>query len=350
MGKYDKIFNSNKTSKETLSSEEAVAAIGVVTAAADSSLEEVDPDFLADILWGLEVFEEYSDDELLEMLDKLIAIAEEDGVGALFTTANNVLSGDLVLDAFAAGVSVLVDEDDVRIPKGKNNLLKKLQEALEIEDDEAKEVIDEVIAAFEEVEEEEFGENEDEIGLEESPNLSVYESPAGNFTVPIPVDSHSGGRVQTQEGVVSFSDDSGILLRIDYYPLSSEQAEQMESVGAEEYLRSQLLNKYVPQAIVANVTDAQVKHSEYLEDTLDGAYFVLVDMPEGSTISKTGNNGTASRLDAYRGLLGFIIGDFVYIVSTQRSFFNGESPSSIKNEVKGIKQSILNFVDTIEFT
>jgi hypothetical protein len=349
MGKYDKIFSSGKTSKESLSPQEAVAAIAVVTAAADSSLEEVDAEFLADTLWGLEVFEEYSDDELLEIVDKVIAIAEEDGVGALYNAANNGLTEDLLLDAYAAGVSVLVDEDEVRIPKGKTTLLKKLQEALGIDDEEAKEIVDEVIAAFEEVEDE-FADDEDDTLLQEASSPNVYESPSGNFTVLIPVDVQQGGRVQTQEGLVNFSDDYGTLLRIDYSPLSSQQAEEIDSVGQEEYLRSLLLNKYVPQTIVANLPDAQIKHTEYLEDALEGAYFVLVDMPEGSKISKTGNNGTATKLNAYRGLLSFIYGDFLYVVSHQRSFFDGEKPGSIEEEAEGIKDNLLNFVDTIDFT
>lgn len=350
MGKYDKIFSSDKRSKESLTPQEAVAAIAVVTTAADSSLEEVDPEFLADTLWGLEVFEEYSDEELLETLDKVIAIGEEAGLGALYNTANNALTEDLLLDAYAAGVSVLVDEDEVRIPKGKTALLKKLQEALGIDDEEAKEIVDEVIAAFEEAEDEDFVEDDDETGLHEGSSPNLYESPSGNFTVLIPVDVEQGGRVQTQEGLVNFSDDYGTLLRIDYSPLSSQQAEEIDSVGQEEYLRSLLLNKYVPQTIVANLPDAQIKHTEYLEDTLEGAYFVLVDMPEGSKISKTGNNGTATKLNAYRGLLSFIYGDFLYVVSQQRSFLDGEKPGSIEEEADGIKQNVLNFVDTIEFS
>ncbi|MBW4632785.1 MAG: hypothetical protein KME30_13090 [Iphinoe sp. HA4291-MV1] len=350
MSKYDKFFNSDKTLEESISPEEAVAAIAVVTAAADSSLEEVDADLLTDILWGLEVYEEYSDDELLEILDNVIAIAEEDGIGALFNTAKDSLTDDLLLDAYAAGVSVLVDEDELRIPRGKTTLLKKLQEALGIDDEEAKEVIDEVIAAFEEVEDEDFVEDEDETGLEEDSNPNLYESPSGNFIVPIPVDAQQGGRIQAQEGLVNFSDDFGTLLRIDYFPISSKQTEEIDSVGQEEYLRSLLLNKYVPQTIVANLPDAQIKYTEYLEDILEGAYFVFVDMPEGSTITKTGNNGNATKLNAYRGLLAFVYGNFLYVVSGQRSFFNGEKPDSLEEEAEGIKLNLLNFVHTIEFT
>jgi hypothetical protein len=83
---------------------------------------------------------------------------------------------------------------------------------------------------------------------------------------------------------------------------------------------------------------------------MEGAYFVLVNMPQGSTISKQESNGNASRLDAYRGLLAFINDEFLYIVSSQRSFFKGETPGSIAEEAESIKQKILAFVETIEFT
>lgn len=116
------------------------------------------------------------------------------------------------------------------IPKGKMNLLKKLQEALEIKDDEAKEVRDEVIAAFEDVEEELEDEeflDDDAPGFDEGSEPQMYESPGKNFVVPIPVDTQRGGRVQAQEGLVSFSDDFGTLLRIDYFRLTSQQKRKL---------------------------------------------------------------------------------------------------------------------------
>ncbi|MEH2419568.1 MAG: hypothetical protein V7K48_01040 [Nostoc sp.] len=348
MTKYDLVFNSPKTSEESLSPEEAVAAIATVTAIADSSIEDVDAESLAGILWEFEVFEEYSEDDIAEIVDRLIDIAEEEGIGPLFNVAKVSLSDELVLDGFAAGVIVLLD-DDLAIPKPKQAYLKKLQAALELEDEEAEEIIKEVIAAFKEAEEE-YADDEDETVVIEDFSEQNYESPLNNFTVPIPVDPQQGGRIQSQEGVVGFSDDIGTLLRIDYYPFPLEQLEELESVGQEEYLQTILVDKYVPQAIFANVPDASVEYSEYLEDTLRGAYYVLIDMPKGSTISKQENNGTAIRLDAYRGLLTFISGEFLYIVSSQHSFLDGETPDSLEEEAEDIKQSILEFVETIEFT
>jgi hypothetical protein len=348
MSKYDKIFNSSERSEESLSPEEAVAAIATVTAIADLSVEDVDAESLAGILWEFEVFEEYSEDEITEIVDRLIGIAEDEGLGVLFNTAKVSLSDELVLDGFAAGVIVLLD-DALTIPKQKQAYLKKLQTALELEDEEADEIIKEVIAAFEEAEEEEYEDDEDETVVIEDYTQQTYESPLGNFTVTIPVDPQQGGRIQSQEGVVGFSDDIGTLLRIDYYPFPPQQLEEMESVGQQEYLQSILVEKYVPQAIFANVPDASVQYTEYLQDSLEGAYYVLIDMPKGSTISKQENNGTAIRLDAYRGLLAFISGEFLYIVSSQHSFLNGETPNSIEEEAEYIKENILEFVETIEF-
>ena len=350
MTKYDKVFNSSKTSEESLSPEEAVAAIATVTAIADSFIEEVDAESLAGILWEFEVFEEYSEDEIAEIVDRLIGIAEEEGIGPLFNVAKVSLSDELVLDGFAAGVIVLLD-DELAIPKSKQAYLKKLQAALELEDEEAEEIIKEVIAAFKEAEDEEYADDDDdETVVIEDFSQQTYQSPLGNFTVQIPVDPQQGGRIQSQEGVVGFSDDIGTLLRIDYYPFPLEQLEELESVGQEEYLQTILVDKYVPQAIFANVPDASVEYTEYLKDTLRGAYYVLIDMPKGSTISKQENNGTAIRLDAYRGLLTFISGEFLYIVSSQHSFINGETPDSVEEEAEDIKESILEFVETIEFT
>ncbi|MDJ0736930.1 MAG: hypothetical protein QNJ47_23155 [Nostocaceae cyanobacterium] len=345
MGKYDKIFYSDDISEVTLSSEEAAAAIAVITVAADTSLENADTELLVDILWGFEIFEEYSDEDLLTIVNRLLNLAKEMGLGALFNTAIDFLPDELVLDAFAGGVSAIVDEEEIRIPPNKMPLLKELQSALEVEDDEAKEVIEDVLSAFEEAEEEEYI----DYGFEDVLDLEVYESPLSNFTVPVPVDLQEGGRIQTQEGIVSFTDDFGTLLRIDYYPLPAEQKQEMQSVGREKYLGSILLDKYIPQAIVANLTEAQVKYTKYQPEILQGACFALVDMPKGSTISKTGYNGTATRLDAYRGLLAFMKGDFLYIITCQQIFFEGETPGTIEEEAEELKDQLFAFVDTIEF-
>ncbi|MEM6754195.1 MAG: tellurite resistance TerB family protein [Cyanobacteria bacterium P01_C01_bin.38] len=349
MNPYHKLFNSQKILKQPLSSQEAVAAIAIVTVSADSSLEDVDIEFLVDILWGFEIFEEYSDEDLLEMLDKLLNLAEQNGGGALFNAAKEKLKGDFLEDAFAAGVSVVLDEEEIQIPRAKIPLIKSLQQALKIDNEDAEEIIEDVIAAFEEAELEELLDDEDETIVDIAFSIEEYDSPHGNFTVPVPVDPHLGGKVQSQENTVSFSDDEGTFLRIDYYSLPSKQMEEMEVIGQELYLKSTLVNKYVPEEIVANLPEAQVEYSEYMAKIFEGSYFILLYMPGGSRISKTGNNGTATKLDAYRGLIAFINGDFLYIVSSQRTFLDGRTTNFMKQEAVALKQIILDFVETMEF-
>jgi len=344
MGKYDQIFQSNNLSTQKLTPEESVAAIALVTAAADTSLDTVDLEFLTDTIWGFEVFDEYSDSDLLSMLEKLLAIANSEGLGALFNAAYESLADELILDGFAAGVSALIDDStsDIHVPKEKMPLLKNLQLALELDHDEAEEVIENVILDFEEAEEE-------DIDDEDITNLEFYESPLGNFTVIVPVDLQEGARVNSQEGLVSFSDDSGTLLRIDYYPFPPEQAATIQNTGKEAYFRSILLEKYVPQAITANLATAKVNYTEYLADIMEGALLAVVDMPGGSTISKTNNNGAATRLNAYRGLLAFNYNDFLYILTSQHTFFASETPGDIEEEAEEMKEDILDFLDSIDF-
>lgn len=349
MTKYDQVFNSKKTTKESLTPEEAVAAMAVVTEIAQYSVEEADAEVLASILWDFEVFEEYSEDDIAQIVDRLIGIAAQEGLGTLFNAASRSLTDELLLDAFAVAVMVIINEDDLTIPKDKQPYLKQLQQALDLEDEEAYEIIQEVIAAYQEGEEALYLEDENDIIPQRDYGEDVYESPSGNFSVPIPVDPQQGGQVQSEDGVVGFFDSFGTMRRIDYYPISSEDLEQVESIGQEEYLQSTLLNKYVPEVIFTNLPRAEVIYTEYLKNAIEGSFFALIDMPQGSTLIQTQNNGNTHRLDAYRGLLAFMHSNYLYIVSSQESFEKGEKPSNIKEAAEEIKESILDFVETIDF-
>jgi len=284
---------------------------------------------------------------MLETVDTLIELAEDAGLGSLFNAANAAISKEVVLDGFAAGVIMLLDAEDLIIPADKKTYLKQLQIALDLENEEAEEIIQEVIAAVQAGDEEEYDEEFESIIFNES-GEQFYQSPSGNFTVPIPLDSEQGGKIQTEEGMVSFSDDVGTLLRIDYYPLSLEQIKDIRTQGHETYLHEIIVNEYVPQTIISNVPNAEVRHREYWQDPLKRYYYVLVNIP-GATISQHQTNGHGIKLDAYRGLLSFVNSECLYIVSSQRSLLNGETFGSVKEEAEKIKQTILKFVETIEF-
>ncbi|MBD1213710.1 MAG: tellurite resistance TerB family protein [Dolichospermum sp.] len=348
MTKYDYIFKSKEKIAASLNPEEAVVAIAVITTAVDVGLEDINGEIIADILWEFEIFDEYSEEQMLETVDTLIELAEDAGLGSLFNAANAAISEEVVLDGFAAGVIMLLDAEDLIIPADKKTYLKQLQIALELEDEEAKEIIEEVIAAVQEGDDGEYLDEEFESIIFNESGEQFYQSPLGNFTVPIPLDSEQGGKIQTDEGMVSFSDDMGTLLRIDYYPLSLEEIKEIKTQGYEAYLHEVIINEYVPQTIISNVPNAEVRHREYWQEPLKRYYYVVLNIP-GATISQQETNGHGIKLDAYRGLLSFVNSECLYIVSSQRSLLNGETLGSVKEEAEKMKQTILNFVKTIEF-
>ncbi len=338
MSKFDKIFNSENTSEASLSSEESLAAVALVAALANSP--DTDADILESILWESEIFAEYSEDDLSTMLEKLAGIATEDGLGALFNTAWGSMPDELVLDTFAMTVAMFVVDGEV---SDKHQLfLKEFQQALGLEDEEAEEIIEEVITAYSE-EDGEFSEEDGELYEEDG---ELYESPKGYFTVPIPVYEQKGGKIDEEEGSLAFSDDFGVLLKIDYFPIAGEVAELVESVGEAAYLSS-FLNNYIDGAILAKFPNSKLLHTESLED--EEAYFAVVDMPGGATISVQEKLDPVTRLNAYRGFLAFIAEDVCYTISSQRVYQEADELGSLESEVEAMMDKILEFIETIEF-
>jgi len=332
VSKFDKIFNSEDKSEASFTPEESVAAVALVAALANSP--DTDADILESILWESEIFAEYSEDDMSAMFQRLSGIATQDSLGALFNAAWESLPDELVLDTFAITAAMFVLDGEVS-DKHKG-FLQEFQQVLGLEDEEAEEIIEEVIVAYSEEDVEESDVEGD-----------LYVSPEGNFSVPIPVEEQRGGRIDEEEGSVAFSDDFGVLLKIDYFPIAGEVEETIESVGEEAYLKS-FLDNFVSQAILTNIANSKLLHTEYLED--EEAYFAVVDLPAGATMSVQKNQGPATRLDAYRGLLAFIADDFCYTVSSQRIYQEGDELGSIESEVEGILNKIFEFIETIEFS
>ncbi len=338
MSKFDKVFNSENTSEASLSSEESLAGVALVAALANSP--DTDADILESILWESEIFAEYSEDDMSAMLEKLAGIAK-DGLGALFNTAWNSMPDELVLDTFAITVAMFVVDGEVS--DKHQGFLKEFQQALGLEDEEADEVIEEVIIAYSE-EDGEFSEEDGEFSEEDG---ELYECPKGYFTVPIPVEEQKGGRIDDeQEGSVAFSDDFGILLKIDYFPIAGEVAELVESVGELAYLSS-FLNNYIDGAILAKLPNSKLLHTESLED--EEAYFAVVDIPGGATITVQTDSVPVTRLNAYRGILAFIAEDVCYTVSSQKVYQEADELGSLESEVEEMIDKILEFIETIEF-
>jgi hypothetical protein len=334
VGKFDKIFNSEDKSEASFTPEESVAAVALVAAEANSP--DADADILESILWDSEIFAEYSEDDMSAMFQKLAGIIAQDGLGALFHAAWESVPDEFVLDTFAITAAMFVADGEVsqkHLP-----FLQEFQQVLGVEDEEAEEIIEDVIAAYSEVEGE-----EPDLDLD----AQFYVSPEGNFSVPIPVDEQKGGIIDEKEGCVAFSDDCGVLLKINYFQIADEVEELIESAGESAYLR-QFLHNFIDEAVLSKFANSDLLYTEYLED--EQAYFAVVDLPAGGTLSVQKNEGSLTRLDAYRGLMAFIADDFCYTVSCQRIYQDKDELGSLESEVEGIMNNIFEFIETIEFS
>jgi hypothetical protein len=339
MAKYDDIFaNSEEFTEEELEPEEAIAAIATLALLVRDDAE-VSPDLLLDVLTQFDAFARSGDEKLLELVDRMTAIGTEDGLGALFNAADEVLPDESIPDAFAAAAMVLMDNGESALSATGKEFLKELQDNFDVDDDEAAEILAE-IGAGEDRRDIALPATDDGEGMEET-----YVASDRSFQLPLPVDAERGGTYTEKEGSVTFSDDFGALYRIDRSPIPPE------SQGTERFsvVKSALMDRYIPEAIVANLPAAKVLYEELLEDELDGAYFAMVEMPGGSTVDVGEEDGDSERLDAYRGLLSFIVGDRLYILSTQRNLFADEEPDETTTEAEDLIDTLLAFADSIEF-
>ncbi len=149
MNKYDSIFNSDEYTEVELSIHEAIAAIAVITVLANNPSELVDPNLFLDILSNdFELFEEHDDQQMLEMLDRLIAILSEDGIGALFNAADDAIPDELVPDAYATALIMSLDPTTDQVKPEQEIFLKELQGVLDIDDEEAAEIMAELMDEY----------------------------------------------------------------------------------------------------------------------------------------------------------------------------------------------------------
>lgn len=149
MAKYDSIFNAEEDTEIELNEAEGLAAMVVIAALSDDPKDLVAPDLFLDILADFDLYAEYSDEDILAMIDRLTAIVADEGLGALFNAADEAIPDDLVPDAYAAAVLAKMDPDTGDLSAQSQVFLKELQAVLDIDDAEAAEVMAEIQKGFE---------------------------------------------------------------------------------------------------------------------------------------------------------------------------------------------------------
>jgi hypothetical protein len=177
MNKYEAILNnSDEFTDVKLTPAEGVAAIALITMLADRPDAEIPVDRLLDVLSTFELFDEFSEEDLLASLDKLTEITDQDGLGALFNAADDVevISDDLVPMAFAIAIAASITLGDkagkegaLNIPPNRKAFLQELQIALDVDAEEAATITTDVLTT-----------------LQESPTESPLETSTGSSTTP----------------------------------------------------------------------------------------------------------------------------------------------------------------------
>jgi hypothetical protein len=151
MRKYENILNnSDEFTDVKLTPAEGIAAIALISLLADRPDAEIPADDLIDIFTAFETFDDYTEEDLLAMITKLTEIIDQESLGALFNAADDVdvISDDLVPDAYAMAVATLIDDETLAIPPAKATFMQELQVALDVDNDEATAIFDDVVATL----------------------------------------------------------------------------------------------------------------------------------------------------------------------------------------------------------
>ncbi|MBD2292732.1 hypothetical protein H6G06_04340 [Anabaena sphaerica FACHB-251] len=145
----------SSSSKVKLEPEVAIAIIGLFSASTEEegiiSTEEYP---LPEMLEGIELFENYSEEDFEQLTAKVNALIGEQKLENLIPGAIASLTKKSYREA-AYITAILIVGMEEEIPESEEDYLFELQEALKISDERAEELIDEVFEEYEDEEEEE---------------------------------------------------------------------------------------------------------------------------------------------------------------------------------------------------
>jgi predicted secreted protein len=133
-----------------LEPEVAIAIIGLFSAAADDEgITSTEQYALSEMLGSIGQFEDYSDEDFEDLGEKIAILIEEEEPEELIAQAINSLPNRGYREA-AYITAILVVGIDEEVPDSEQDYISELQEALNISNERAQELIDEVFGADEE--------------------------------------------------------------------------------------------------------------------------------------------------------------------------------------------------------
>lgn len=126
-------------SKNTFGPHEGFAGILLAAAAADGHIAEEEARGLWSAIERMKLFSSYTPDKFNRLMDSLLKVLKKGGPEALVDKCAPVLPERLRAPAFCNAVDIVLADGEVE--DEEKELIEKLQSALEIDDDEAKMII-----------------------------------------------------------------------------------------------------------------------------------------------------------------------------------------------------------------
>lgn len=156
---------------------------------------------------------------------------------------------------------------------------------------------------------------------------NTYHSPHGNYSMPIPMDSGFGRRIQDdardvsgKEGYVSISNDFGALCSVEYAQIPAAASAHFEGTALPESLRTFYRDGVVGMRS-QSFPGIRSLHDEALAGAPGPAHFGIVFIPDGSTLVRGNMLGlpTDDRNDTVRAFLVFTQDGFLYTLGCASS-------------------------------
>lgn len=164
------------------------------------------------------------------------------------------------------------------------------------------------------------------INIKGTINDGIYTERNKLFTFKVPQLIKPGAIIKDYATTVSFMDDFGTLVRIDYRTLNHFRKLGMQNKDIIEY-SDKILYKDLYRSNSSMIL--------IYKEIVDNKMFVVFKYPEGSTLSDSTTN---KRYDAIRASICFISNNIYYTISTQSSKIIGLNEKDYDNIPKIIKK------------
>lgn len=179
------------------------------------------------------------------------------------------------------------------------------------------------------------------------PTGSVYTSKLGNFTCKVPYLWRPGAyqmeRGDADSAEVMYYDDFGHLLRIESERMPKEFAPRFDSPDGLKTLDDFFDRSVFPLAFRSISLQANVMHRDHVTTAAGPAVFVVVSVPQGSSLASVDEQGGLHRADSVRGVLIFVKRGFIYVIMNQE-------PGGNNIDHGPLDQRITLLLDTLQQT